>query len=76
MKTTRHFEDRLSQDRPYLRREWCERALAKPVRVEVQPDGRVRHWVYIIELGKYIRVVTLADGETVLTAFPDSRFRE
>jgi hypothetical protein len=63
------------RNRPYIRREWCERALSDPVRVEVQPNGRIRHWVYIIELEKYLRVVTLPDGETVHTAFPDRRFR-
>jgi len=57
-------------------REWCERALRQPLRREVQPDGRVRYWIYIEELGKYLRVVTLADGETVHNAFPDRRFKE
>jgi hypothetical protein len=32
------------------------------------------HWVYIAALGRYLRVVTLADGETVHNAFPDRRF--
>jgi len=27
-------------------------------------------------MGKYLRVVTLADGETVLNAFPDRNFKE
>jgi hypothetical protein len=31
---------------------------------------------FIKELGKYLRVVTLADGETVHNAFPDRGFRE
>lgn len=76
MKTTRHFEeDILGRDRPYIKREWCEKALEKPERVEVQENGRVRYWVYIEELGKYLRVVTLEDGETVLTAHPDRRFK-
>ena len=62
-------------DRPEVRREWCERALAEPLRVQVQTDGRIRYWAYIIEIGKYIRVVTEADGETVQTAFLDRDFR-
>jgi len=57
--------------RPYLRREWCARALLRPERVARQRDGRVRFWVYIPELGKYLRVVTLADGKTIHNAFPD-----
>jgi hypothetical protein len=57
-------------------REWCERALRQPLQREVQPDGRVRYWIHIEELGKYLRVVTLEDGETVHNAFPDRRFKE
>lgn len=75
MKTTRYFEEQVLRKRAYLRREWCERALRAPAHREVQPDGRVRYWVWIPELGRYLRVVTLEDGETVLGAFPDRRFR-
>jgi hypothetical protein len=51
-------------------------ALADPIRQEVQPeDGRVRHWVFIPELGKFLRVVTLEDGLTLHNAFPDRRFK-
>ena len=61
--------------RPYLRREWCERVVTKPLRVEVQLDGRVRHWGVIPELGgRVLRVVTLEDGETIHNAFPDRDF--
>ena len=61
--------------RPYLQREWIQRVLASPIRVERQGDDRVRYWGWIDKLGKHIRVVTLADGETVLNAFPDRKFR-
>lgn len=74
MKTTRYFDENVLRRRPYLRREWCERALREPLRREVQPDGRVRYWIFVEELRKYLRVVTLADGETVHSAFPDRRF--
>lgn len=74
MKTTRYFDENVLRRRPYLRREWCERALQEPLRREVQPDGRVRYWIFVEELRKYLRVVTLADGETVHSAFPDRRF--
>jgi hypothetical protein len=76
MKTTRYFEEQVLRKRPYLQREWCQRALSEPVRREVQPDGRIRHWVFIPEIVKYLRVVTLEDGETVHNAFPDRDFRE
>lgn len=76
MRTTHYFEQEVLRKRPYLRREWCERALREAVKREVQPDDRIRHWIYIEELGKYLRVVTLEDGETVLNAFPDRDFEE
>ena len=76
MKTTRYFEEQVLRKRSYLKREWCERALREPLRLEVQPDGRIRHWIFIEELEKYLRVVTLADGETIHNAFPDRRLRE
>ena len=47
-----------------------------PVRRERQADGRIRYWAYISGLGTYIRVVTLADGETVHNAFKDNDFIE
>jgi len=76
LKTTRYFEEQVLRKRPYIRREWCEMALRQPVFREKQPDGRVRYWVFVPELGKYLRVVTLEDGETVHNAFPDHRFKE
>jgi hypothetical protein len=76
MKTTRYFEEQVLRKRPYLQREWCERVLSQPLRREVQPDGRIRYWAFVLELGKYLRVVTLEDGETVHNAFPDGDFEE
>lgn len=74
MKTTRYSEEQVLRKRPYIKREWCEKALVAPVRTEVQTEGRVRYWVFIEELGKYLRVVTLEDGVTVHNAFPDRGF--
>ena len=76
MKTTRYFEEQVLRKRPYIKRQWCEQALREPVRREIQPDGRVRYWLYISELGKYLRVVVLEDGETVHNAFFDRSFQE
>ena len=62
--------------RPYIRTEWVELALSNPVRKEVQAeDGRIRQWVWIEDLQRYLRVVTLEDGITVHNAFPDRRFK-
>ena len=76
MRTTRYFEEQVLRKRPYIQREWCERALRQPARREIQADGRIRHWIFIQEMGKYLRVVTLGDGETVHNAFPDRDFEE
>ena len=76
MKTTRYFEEQVLRKRPYIRREWCEMALKDYAYKEEQENGRVRYWVYLTELGKYLRVVTLSDGETVHNAFPDRSFKE
>ncbi len=76
MKTTRYFEEQVLRKRPYIKREWCQVALANPARREVQPDGRVRYWLFVPELGRFLRVVTLADGETVHNAFPDRDYTE
>ena len=76
LKTTRYFEEQVLRKRPYLRREWCELALRNPVGRQQEPGGRQRYWTYVEELGKYLRVVTLEDGETVHNAFPDRNYRE
>jgi hypothetical protein len=71
---TGYFENEVLRKRAYLKLEWCLKALEYPIRREFQEDGRIRHWVYIEPLGKYLRVVTLADGITLHNAFPDRRF--
>lgn len=73
--TTEYFRNEVLLKRPYIKLEWCQIALAKPFRREIQDDGRIRHWIFIAELNKYLRVVTLDDGVTVHNAFPDRRFK-
>jgi len=75
MKTTRYFEEQILIKRPYLQKEWCENVVNNPLKKEIQPDGRIRYWGYIAELNKYLRVVTLDDGETIHNAFPDRNFK-
>ena len=75
MKTTRYFIEQVLRKRPYLRVEWCERVVAAPVAREVQPDGRIRFWGFVSELGgRALRVITLEDGQTLHNAFPDRDF--
>jgi hypothetical protein len=80
LKTTRYFEEQVLRKRPYIQRQWCQDVLAAPIRREIQADGRVRWWGKIMLPGetrlRYLRVVTLGDGETVHNAFFDRNFRE
>ena len=75
MKTTRYFRDQVLRKRAYLRLEWIEVVLRAPAHREIQRDRRVRLWGYIPALGRWLRVVTLEDGETVHNAFPDRNFQ-
>ena len=80
MKTTRYFEEQVLRKRPYIRLQWCRDVLAAPIRRQVQLDGRIRFWGRIIVPGeartRFLRVVTLEDGETLHNAFFDRNFRE
>ncbi len=52
MQSTDYFKNDVMLKRPYIKAEWVLLALSNPVKREVQPtDGRIRHWVWIEELG-------------------------
>lgn len=72
---SRHFVENVLPRRPYLREQWLELALQAPDWSEPQDDDWIRFWVYIPELQRFLRVVTLADGKTIHNAFPDRGFR-
>lgn len=74
MKTTRYFEEQVLRKRPYIQREWCARVVANALKTEVQPDGRIRFWGRVPEFSRVLRVVTLADGETIHNVFPERNF--
>lgn len=76
MKFTHYFQAmRGRPDRSGIRLEWVERVIANPVREVVQGDGRIRRWAPIVEMdGRYLRVILLADRETVHNAFFDRSF--
>ena len=76
VKTTRYHREQVLRKRPYIKEDWCTKALVQFVRRENQSGGRIRHWIYIEEIQRYLRVVTLEDGETVHNAFPDRDFKE
>lgn len=76
MKFTDYFETiRHRPDRAIIRLEWIRHVIEHPVRAVVQADGRIRRWAPISDMeGRYLRVVLLADGETVHNAFFDRSF--
>jgi hypothetical protein len=76
MKFTQYFEVmRLRPDRAVIELGWIQWVIEHPIKEIVQQDGRIRRWAMIEEAnGKYLRVVLLADGETVHNAFFDRSF--
>ena len=76
-KVTRYFEaTRERADRQAIALEWIARVVAQPEHEQQQADGRIRRWDSVAEAGgRMLRVVLLADGETVHNAFFDRDFR-
>lgn len=76
MKTTSYFDAvRRRPDRSGIHDSWIERTIRFPLKESVQADGRIRRWAPVPEAGdRVLRVVLLADGETVHNAFFDRRF--
>ncbi|MEK7172613.1 MAG: hypothetical protein AAB740_01385 [Patescibacteria group bacterium] len=75
MKFTGYFEHNVLKRRPEIRKEWLEEAVRNPLKREVQKDGRVKLWIHVKEQKKYLRVVTLNDGTSILNAFFDRNFK-
>lgn len=76
MKCTQYFLFiRQRPDRAVIKDEWILDTIKKPVKIEIQSDGRIRKWKFIEEVGKYLRVILLEDGETVHNAFFDRNFK-
>ncbi len=64
-------------DRSGIRDEWIEHAVERPLREEIQADGRVKRWAKIDDAGgRFLRVILLDDGVTVHNAFFDRGFKE
>ena len=69
---TRYYEtSRSKPGRAAISYDDVAAVLAAPYRSEWQPDGRIRHWGRVQRLGRWLRVVTQENGETVPTAFLD-----
>lgn len=80
MKTTRYFTEQVRRKRPYIELTWCVQVVTAPLCREKQADGRWRFWGAVTPPGetvpRYLRVITLEDGETIHNAFFDRRFRK
>ena len=78
MRTTWYFEDQVRRYRPYIGAQMCRAVIASPLQKQVQPDGRMRQWAAVIDprdqKQRFLRVVTLEDGETIHNAFFDRNF--
>ncbi|RKY07430.1 MAG: hypothetical protein DRP66_06750 [Planctomycetota bacterium] len=59
-----------------IKEEWIQSAIDNPLRTEVQKDDRIRKWIYVKKVDKYLRIVLLSDGVTVHNAFFDRNFQE
>ena len=76
MKTTQYFDyTRKRPDRAQIKKDWISKVIKKLEKVEIQSDGRIRKWARISEVGKYLRVILLEDGETVHNAFFDRSYK-
>lgn len=58
-----------------IKMEWIEETVKNQDYTKVQSDGRIRKWKKIKEESKFLRVILLADGETVHNAFFDRSFK-
>jgi hypothetical protein len=77
MKHTQYFLFvRQRPDRAAIKEDWIIETIDNPLKTVKQSDGRIRKWKYIEEVGKYLRVILLEDGETVHNAFFDRGFKE
>jgi hypothetical protein len=63
MKCTQYFSFiRRYPDRAVIRDEWILDTIKKPVKIEIQNDGRIRKWKFIEDVGKYLRVILNEDS--------------
>jgi hypothetical protein len=78
MKHTQYFlHTRNRPDRKSILDEWIVNTVENPDFEEIQSDGRIRRWKKIESAeGRYLRVILLADGETLHNAFFDRGFKK
>lgn len=74
MKTSKYYEFSVRYRRPEIKDEWVKKAVYAPEYTEIQGNGRIRHYIYIEEYDKFLRVVI--DNGEVLNAFLDRGFNQ
>jgi len=76
VKTTRYFDLRMQHPtRQDITVEMCERVVRKPVAEMRQGNGERRLHGFIVETGRYLRVIVTEDGEALVNAFWDRGFK-
>lgn len=70
------YFDRSRNWHPHVTREIAEEIATAYEHEETQNDGRIRRWGYSDDLEKYVRVILLPDGNTILNAFPDRDYEQ
>lgn len=64
-------------DRLGIKDEWIHLVITEPEAEEIQSDGRIRRWARISGFeNRALRVILLADGETVHNAFFDRGYED
>ena len=76
MKFSNHYIRDVLPKRSYLTELILNEILEKPLKTELQDDGRIKIWGFSSEYNKYIRIVLLNDGKTIHTAFFDRNFKK
>ena len=70
MKHTQYFLFvRQRPDRAIIKEELILDTIKKPIKTEIQTDGRIKKWRFIEEAGKYLRVILLEDGKLSIMHF-------
>ena len=76
-KYTDYFEKEVLRKRPYIKKEWCIQVLENPIESEKQEGNRFRFWGIVEEFeNRVLRVITLADKQTIHNAFPDRGYKK
>ncbi len=77
MKTTQYFDHvRKRPDRAIITDAWIKEVIDNVIETRVQADAKFKKWAFIKDVGRFLRVILLEDGETVHNAFFDRGYTE